>query len=113
MSDSATSPVSEPRTKKASDDAVATKKAPAARRKPAAMASTAKPKASTTKSSTEANHTADAEHVRELAMARAEQIVDQVGYKVGRWATRLVARTREEAEDIWAEAQHVRNSGRN
>lgn len=48
----------------------------------------------------------------EAAVARAEQKVDQWGYEIGRWASRLVARAREEAEDILAEAQHLRKNGR-
>ena len=46
------------------------------------------------------------------AVARAEQKVDQWGYEIGRWASRMVARAREEAEDIVAEAQHLRKNGR-
>jgi hypothetical protein len=45
-------------------------------------------------------------------MDRAEQKVDQWGYEIGRWASRMVARAREEAEDIVAEAQHLRKNGR-
>jgi hypothetical protein len=50
---------------------------------------------------------------------RAEEIVDQLGARIGHYATvlghgllRLAARAREEAEDIWAEAQNVRRGGR-
>jgi hypothetical protein len=42
---------------------------------------------------------------------RAEHLLDQAGYTIGRWAARMVARAREETEDIWAEAQHVRGRG--
>lgn len=49
------------------------------------------------------------------AMERAEYLVDQLGVTLGRWADtaggrlqRLWARTREEGEDIWAEAQDIR-----
>jgi hypothetical protein len=49
-------------------------------------------------------------------MQRAEEIVDRLGEQIGQYATafgrallRLAARAREEAEDIWAEAQHLRN----
>jgi hypothetical protein len=52
-------------------------------------------------------------------MARAEELVDQFGERVGQFATlaglrilQLAARAREEAEDIWAEAQHLRQNGR-
>lgn len=54
----------------------------------------------------------------DLDMARAEEIVDRVGERIGyfasvagrriRWAA---ARAREEAEDILAEAQHLRHNG--
>jgi hypothetical protein len=49
-------------------------------------------------------------------MERAEYLVDQLGVTLGRWADtagdrlqRLWARTREESEDIWAEAQDIRH----
>lgn len=52
------------------------------------------------------------------AIARAEELVDRVGEQVGQWLSRLghstqrtLARAREEAEDIWAEAQHLRRNG--
>jgi hypothetical protein len=52
-------------------------------------------------------------------MRRAEELVDRMGEQVGHCATalgrgflRLVARAREEAEDIWAEAQHIRRGGK-
>jgi len=48
-------------------------------------------------------------------MQRAEEMVDRMGEQIGRWATqlghqvlKLAARAREEAEDIWAEAQNIR-----
>ena len=48
-------------------------------------------------------------------MERAEEVVDrlgqragQIGLEVGQRLRRLAARAREEAEDIWAEAQSVR-----
>jgi hypothetical protein len=41
---------------------------------------------------------------------RAEQIVEQVSEQVTRFARRLVARAREEIEDIVAEAQSIRRS---
>jgi hypothetical protein len=34
--------------------------------------------------------------------------VGEWGERVGRWASRAAARAREEAEDIWAEAQTIR-----
>lgn len=39
---------------------------------------------------------------------RAEQVMENVGEQIGDWASRAVARAREAAEDIWAEAQTVR-----
>ena len=43
---------------------------------------------------------------------RAEEIVAQASEQVTRFARRLVARTREEIEDIVAEAQSVRRGDR-
>ena len=50
-------------------------------------------------------------------MDRAEEAVDslgrragQLGSEVGQRLLRLAARAREEAEDIWAEAQSIRTS---
>ena len=43
---------------------------------------------------------------------RAEQIVERVSGEVVRFARRLVARAREEAEDIVAEAQSIRRGDR-
>jgi hypothetical protein len=52
-------------------------------------------------------------------LARAEELVDRFGERAGSWlshvgrdAERLLARAREEAEDIWAEAQSLRHNGR-
>lgn len=51
----------------------------------------------------------------ESAMARSEALVSRLEDAIGPYATvvgrrlqRLAARAREEVEDIWAEAQHVR-----
>jgi len=51
------------------------------------------------------------------ATARAEDAVDQAGERVGQFAALfgrrlqvLAARAREEAEDIWAEAQSMRRA---
>ena len=41
-------------------------------------------------------------------VAGAEQTAEEWGEKIGRWVLRAAARAREEAEDIWAEAQAVR-----
>jgi hypothetical protein len=53
------------------------------------------------------------------AMERAEGLVDEWGERLGHVARqageqvlRLAARAREEAEDIWAEAQSIRRGGR-
>lgn len=50
--------------------------------------------------------------VERPATERAEEMLDRVGEQLGRWtaqattqARRFAARAREEAEDIWAEAQ--------
>ena len=43
---------------------------------------------------------------------RAEEIVERVSGEVARFARRLLARTREEIEDIVAEAQSVRRGDR-
>ncbi|HYX50687.1 MAG TPA: hypothetical protein VE843_13140 [Ktedonobacteraceae bacterium] len=49
------------------------------------------------------------------ATAKAEQLVDQWGQRISHYTAiaglqfrRVVARAREEAEDIWAEAQNIR-----
>jgi hypothetical protein len=51
-------------------------------------------------------------------MRRAEELVDRMGERVGhcisflgRGVLKLAARAREEAEDIWAEAQQIRRGG--
>lgn len=48
------------------------------------------------------------------ATERAEEMMDRAGEQIGKWAgratteaRRLLARAREEAEDMWAEAQNV------
>ncbi len=62
----------------------------------------------------EVNRVAEDEASRQ-AMQRAEELVDQFAERVGYYTgvlghqlLRLVARAREEAEDIWAEAQNLR-----
>ncbi len=49
--------------------------------------------------------------------ARAEELVNQIGERLGHFATLVsqraqwaIARAREEAEDIWAEAQELRRN---
>ena len=55
------------------------------------------------------------EEVYRLATAKAEQMVDQMGQRISQYTAtaglqiqRAVARAREEAEDMWAEAQNIR-----
>lgn len=50
--------------------------------------------------------------------ARAEELVDEVAQRASSWFSRIslevvkgVARAREEAEDIWAEAQSMQRRG--
>lgn len=57
------------------------------------------------------------EHPQETPTARAEILVDQWGERVGKFLSgagyqlrKTAARAREEAEDIWAEAQTIRHS---
>ncbi|MCW3065150.1 MAG: hypothetical protein JWN32_2322 [Solirubrobacterales bacterium] len=40
---------------------------------------------------------------------RAEELIEEWGQRVGVWLSRVTARAREEAEDIWAEAQNIRH----
>ena len=60
-----------------------------------------------------------ADEARREAMQRAEEMVDRLGEQIGRYATdfghtvlKWFARAREEAEDIWAEAQALREQQR-
>jgi hypothetical protein len=41
-------------------------------------------------------------------MHDAEERMEDFGERFGRWLSRAAARAREEAEDIWAEAQDLR-----
>jgi hypothetical protein len=52
-------------------------------------------------------------------MRRAEELADRIGERVGHYASvaslgvmRFAARAREEMEDMWAEAQHIRRGGK-
>lgn len=61
-----------------------------------------------------------ADEARQQAMQRAEELVDHLGEQVGQYVSALghnilkwTARAREEAEDIWAEAQAIRERQRN
>src|SRR5947209_3255227 len=60
-----------------------------------------------------------ADEARRQAMQRAEELVDRWGEQIVQYASafgfnflKWVARAREEAEDIWAEAQAIRESQR-
>jgi predicted NBD/HSP70 family sugar kinase len=55
-----------------------------------------------------------AKKARDAAAAseRAEQVLEQWGSRLGRGVATAAARLREEAEDIWAEAQSVRRGER-
>jgi hypothetical protein len=55
------------------------------------------------------------EEARRLATAKAEEMVDRMGQRISQYTAlaglqilRAVARAREEAEDMWAEAQNIR-----
>lgn len=57
--------------------------------------------------------------VAQPAVDRAEELMQRVEQNMGRWTGRLglqsqriVARMREDLEDMWAEAQHMRHTGR-
>lgn len=84
--------------------------------------SAADPKAAQT---ADANGTAEQrdsisdEAARQQAMQRAEELVDRWGEQVGQYVSafghnvlKWAARAREEAEDIWAEAQAIRQRQR-
>jgi hypothetical protein len=58
---------------------------------------------------------AGSEETRGQAMQRAEELADRLGEQIGRYFSSIsrtffkwAARAREEAEDIWAEAQAIR-----
>ena len=58
-------------------------------------------------------------HVGRSAEARAEEVVDRMGRRLGQFASlaalrmlQAAARAREEAEDVWAEAQSIRRGER-
>jgi hypothetical protein len=60
-----------------------------------------------------------ADEARRKAMERAEELADRLGEQVGHYVSlfghsvlKWVARAREEAEDIWAEAQALRERQR-
>jgi hypothetical protein len=53
-----------------------------------------------------------AQHAQRPVEQRAEEIVERVSEEVARFTRRLVARVREEVEDIVAEAQSIRRGER-
>jgi hypothetical protein len=60
-----------------------------------------------------------ADEARQQAMQRAEELADRLGEQVGHYVSlfghsvlKWAARAREEAEDIWAEAQALRERQR-
>jgi hypothetical protein len=62
---------------------------------------------------------ASADEARQQAMQRAEELVDRLGERIGHYFSvfghnilKWSARAREEAEDIWAEAQAIRERQR-
>jgi hypothetical protein len=66
-----------------------------------------------------ANGAAPAEGAPRPVMERAEQMADRIGERIGYFASligrkivQLASRTREEAEDIWAEANEIRRRRR-
>lgn len=60
-------------------------------------------------------HEGNADEARRQSMQRAEEMVDRLGEQIGHYVSVLghnilkwATRAREEAEDIWAEAQAIR-----
>ena len=49
--------------------------------------------------------------VPEDRASAAERVAEEWAERAGRWALGVAARAREEAEDIWAEAQVLRRKG--
>ncbi len=69
---------------------------------------------------TEHQENGSMDEARQQAMQRAEELVDRLGEQVGQYVSafghnilKWAARAREEAEDIWAEAQAIREQQRN
>ena len=82
--------------------------------------STAAPHADANGTSEQQASASSADEAREQAMRRAEEMVDRLGEQVGHYVSvfghsilKWAARAREEAEDIWAEAQAIREQKRN
>jgi hypothetical protein len=42
---------------------------------------------------------------------RADELIEDWSRRLGRWISVTAARAKEEAEDIWAEAQSIRRGG--
>ena len=60
-----------------------------------------------------------AQEAKDQAMRQAEEMADHLAERIGYYASwlsravmRLAARAREEAADIWAEAEHLSRKGR-
>ncbi len=62
--------------------------------------------------STKTTQQAEPDRAERPVEERAEEIVERVSEQVTQFARRLVARTREEIEDIVAEAQSIRRGER-
>lgn len=65
-----------------------------------------------TRRTTTRRSTTDSQPPPSSTTEQAEQIVDRATKTVGNFLSKAFARAREEAEDIWAEADHVRRGGR-
>ncbi len=75
----------------------------------------AAPAADTNGATEQQSQATSADEARQEAMQRAEEMVDRLGEQVGHYVSvighnvlKWVSRAREEAEDIWAEAQAIR-----
>jgi hypothetical protein len=80
----------------------------------------AAPAADANGTSEQQTHTASADEAGRQATQRAEEMVDRLGEQIGHYVSvighnvlKWAARAREEAEDIWAEAQAIRERQRN
>ena len=67
---------------------------------------------SVAQSSRQRQNAADAQDSVRGEAQRAEQLLEEWGGRVGSFLASAAARVREEAEDIWAEAQSVRRGER-
>jgi sorbitol-specific phosphotransferase system component IIBC len=80
----------------------------------------AAPAADANGTSEQQTQTASADEARRQATQRAEEMVDRLGEQIGHYVSvighnvlKWAARAREEAEDIWAEAQAIRERQHN